>query len=267
MSIPKEIQAVLPADTVRAWTELAPHLPQQLVLVGGTALAVHLQHRISRDLDFFYTEPGVDLPVLKRTLERLPSGFAVTLEDPGTLNGVYGGTKVQFMDATTQTQIAPPTLCAGLKIASLEDILATKVKVVGDRPALRDYFDLKVIEERTGMTAEEGLRLYMHRYDVSADDTSIRHIILALGYLGDVDPDDQLPETKASIERYWAVRQPQIASYAARVSTASATQSGTAPVGGGNTPTTPASGAGSAVWVEEYERSDGTRVSGHWRNR
>jgi hypothetical protein len=216
MSFPEELRSVLPEDTVSAWTDLAPHLPPQLVLVGGTALAVHLQHRSSRDLDFFHTEPGVDLVALKTTLGSLPGGFAATLESPGTLNGLYRATKVQFLDATSQTPINKPVRCAELNVASLEDILAMKLKVVGDRPALRDYFDLKVIEQRAGMSVEEGLRLYMHRYRVSADDGSIPHIIQALGYLGDVDPDDQLPETKAVIEQYWAARQLQIARNAAR---------------------------------------------------
>lgn len=216
MNLPAEVRAVLPADTVRAWGDLAPHLPDQLVLVGGTALAVHLRHRVSRDLDFFYTEPGVDLAALKRALEQLPAGFAVTREDAGTLNGVYGATKVQFLDASEQTSINPPRVVGGLHVASLEDILATKVKVVGDRPALRDYFDLKYIEEHTNLTVEEGLRLYMLRYGVSAEDTSIGHIIATLGYLDDVDPDDELSETKATIRKYWQARQPQIARNAAR---------------------------------------------------
>jgi len=216
MSLPAHVRAVLPVDTADAWGDLAGHLPDELVLVGGTALAVHLQHRVSRDLDFFFTEPGVDLVALKRTLEGLPRGFAVTRESAGTLNGVYSATKLQFMDATTQTPIGDTTVCAGLRIAGLEDILATKVKVIGDRPALRDYFDLKFIEEHTVMTVDEGLRLYMRRYDVSADDDSVGHIITALGYLDDVDPDEQLPESKDTIQRYWAARQPQIARNAAR---------------------------------------------------
>ena len=216
MSLPAEVKAVLTTDTVRAWHDLAGLLPDQLVLVGGTALAVHLQHRVSRDLDFFFTDPGVDLAALRRALEGLPGGFAVTRESQGTLNGVYSATKVQFLDATTQTPIEEPSVCAGLRIAGMGDILATTVKAIGDRPALRDYFDLKSIEEQTDLTVDAGLRLYMRRFGVSADDVSVGHIIGALGYLGDVDPDDQLPEDKASIERYWQTRQPQIARNAAR---------------------------------------------------
>lgn len=214
--IPDDVQAVLPADTARAWTDIADHLPEQMILVGGTALAVHLKHRVSRDLGFFFTEPGADLAALSETLQQLPGGFAVTQESAGTLNGVYSATKIQFLDATSQTPIGEPSQCAGLRISGLDDLLATKIKVIGDRPALRDYYDLKVIEQRTRRTVEEGLRLYMRRYGVSADDLSIAHIIMALGYLEDVDPDDLVPESKEEIERYWAARQPEIARNAAR---------------------------------------------------
>lgn len=99
--IPHDVQAVLPTDTTRTWTDIAEHLPEQMVLVDGTALAVHLKHRVSRDLDFFFTDPGVDLAALRDTLQQLPGGFAVTQESSGTLNGVYSATKIQFLDATS----------------------------------------------------------------------------------------------------------------------------------------------------------------------
>jgi hypothetical protein len=41
--------------------------------------------------------------------------------------------------------------------------MAMKLKVVGDRGELRDYFDLMTIEQRTGRTADEGLALFLER--------------------------------------------------------------------------------------------------------
>lgn len=65
-----EYADILPAGTSQSWVRLAPHLPHHTYLVGGTALAIHLRHRVSRDLDFFTEEkfdarardggPGVD---------------------------------------------------------------------------------------------------------------------------------------------------------------------------------------------------------------
>lgn len=51
----------MPRATAHAWRTLAPHLPEDLYLGGGTALAVRLGHRVSQDLDFFYHGDRVDL--------------------------------------------------------------------------------------------------------------------------------------------------------------------------------------------------------------
>lgn len=82
--------------------------------------------------------------------------------------------------------------------------------MIGDRGELRDYFDLKHIEQLTGRTVEEGIGLYMTRFHVQPEDASIMHIVTALGYLEDVDEDELLPESKEEIARYWALRQPEV---------------------------------------------------------
>lgn len=57
----------MPRATAHAWRTLAPHLPEDLYLGGGTALAVRLGHRVSQDLDFFYHGDRVDLVDLGRS--------------------------------------------------------------------------------------------------------------------------------------------------------------------------------------------------------
>ena len=52
-----EIAHCLPSDTAQSWRTLLPAIPRTAYLAGGTALAVHLRHRISRDLDVFLEEP------------------------------------------------------------------------------------------------------------------------------------------------------------------------------------------------------------------
>ena len=81
----------------------------------------------------------------------------------------------------------------GLQVAGLSDLLAMKLKVVGDHGELRDYFDLMTIEQRTGRTADEGLALFAARFEPEYPQQAINHILLGLGYFDDVDPDDALP--------------------------------------------------------------------------
>lgn len=208
MALPHEIAAVLPADTAHNWEVIAQGVPPGTYLGGGTALAVHLGHRTSRDLDFFFHEP-IDLVALTSSLQSIGE-FAVTLRDEQTLNGVFSRTRLQFLSAIGQRRLDPTSRIAGIEVAGIGDILAMKMKVIGDRGELRDYFDVMAIERETGRTAEEGLALYMARYDVGPDHATIRHIIDGLGYFDDVAGDEALPLERDEIVSYWRARQPQL---------------------------------------------------------
>lgn len=216
---PEALRSVVPGDTLRTWTALAPVMPDALYLGGGTALAVHLAHRESRDLDFFYHRGAVDLCALKAKLGQLGS-FAVTQRAPGTLGGVFSGTKLQFLhsdEAAPQRQLEPTSKLAGINVAGIGDILAMKLKVIAERGELRDYFDLKSIEQRTGRTVEEGLGLFRERYGASADSQALGRVVRALGYLDNVEEDKLVPEDKREIAAYWTARQPDIIRSLARV--------------------------------------------------
>jgi hypothetical protein len=90
--------------------------------------------------------------------------------------------------------------------------------VVGDRGELRDYFDLMTIEQRTGRTADEGLALFVERFQPEYPQQAINHILLGLGYFDDVDPDDALPVPRDQIVDYWIRRQPEIVAARGRLS-------------------------------------------------
>lgn len=214
MSLPEWLRSILPGDTADTWHTIRDVVPASGYLAGGTAIAIHLQHRTSRDLDFFNSEPE-DLGALRRDLEQL-GAFAVTLHTDDTLNGIFNSTKLQFLDAQDQVTLEPLTVVEGIRVAGLGDLLATKLKVVGDRGELRDYFDLMVIEERGGRRAEEGIALFLRRYCPRDPDAAVRHILLGLGYFDDVGEDPFLPQAREDIATYWRRRQPEIARALAR---------------------------------------------------
>ena len=56
MTLPAWLRAVLPDGTAETWEQIRSVVPDCAYLVGGTAIAVHLRHRVSRDLDFFLAE-------------------------------------------------------------------------------------------------------------------------------------------------------------------------------------------------------------------
>lgn len=218
MTLPDEVRRALPDDAGRTWETVAPLLPRALYLGGGTALAVHIAHRVSRDLDFFYHEGAVDLASLADTLATA-GPFVVTQAAPGTLNGLFSQTKLQFLHADEvepQRRLEPTRTVGGIEVAGIGDILAMKLKVIIDRGELRDYFDLMAIERDAGRTVEEGLGLFLQRYGRPSEPFAIEPVVRALGYLGDVDEDELLPATKEEVERYWRRRQPEIVRNAAR---------------------------------------------------
>lgn len=212
MSLPDWLEALLPGETAQTWEQIAPVIPPEAYLGGGTAVAVHLRHRQSRDLDFFFHQP-LDLDRLVEAL-RSQGPFATTQRTVGTLNGLFGETRVQFLQCgieRPERQLEPTARVAGLQVAGLGDLLAMKLNAIAGRAQLRDYFDLMTIEQKAGRSVEEGLALYLARYQPAHPDSAITPILLGLGYLDDVADDPFLPAERETIAHYWQKRQPQIA--------------------------------------------------------
>jgi hypothetical protein len=176
------VRKILPPDTAATWDVIGPLVPPGAYLGGGTAIAVYLGHRVSRDLDFFFHHGSVDLDELTRRLATA-GPFAVTERAPGTLNGVFSATKVQFLHADEgcpQHLLEPPEEVDCLRVAQLSDLMAMKLKVVGDRGELRDYFDLMIIEQRAGRTVDEGLALFIERFQPEYPQQAINHILASV---------------------------------------------------------------------------------------
>jgi len=210
------LQHVLPKATLDAWGPVAAVTPDDGILMGGTALTVHLRHRVSRDLDVFTTDE-FDPDDLEHQL-RSHGAFATTLKGDGTLNGVFEDAKVQFLWSRGQRVLAKAIRVGGLNVGSIDDILATKVKVVGDRAELRDFFDLMEIEARAHRYVEEGLQLYMARFGIDETHMSLGHIVKGFGYFDDLNDDPFLEAAspaglKDRVIRYWTDRQPQIVAH------------------------------------------------------
>jgi DNA-binding transcriptional ArsR family regulator len=135
--------------------------------------------------------------------------MAITTRSPGTLNAVFSRTKVQFLHAdeiNPRYLLGEPMQVAGIRVADLDDLFAMKLKVIGDRGELRDYFDLMVIEQRTGRTVEEGMQLFLQRYQPQYPQQALGHIVRGLGYFDDVEPDELLPIGRQAVVDYWGNR-------------------------------------------------------------
>jgi hypothetical protein len=126
----ERVRSILPPDTALTWETIAPIVPSAAYLGGDMAIAVHLAHRVCRDLDFFFHRSSINLEGLITKLSAAGQ-FAVTERAPGTLNGVFSATRVHFLHADEtrpQRLLESPTQIDGLHIAQISDLMAMKLR-------------------------------------------------------------------------------------------------------------------------------------------
>lgn len=152
----------LPPTQLRLWPQLAPTRSLGFVLYGGTAIALRLGHRISVDFDFF-TDRQLDKDALREafpfladalTLQETPNGLTV-LVSPGDPEKAV---KVSFFGSIGFGRVGEPEITDDgvLSVASADDLMATKVKVVLQRNEAKDYKDIAALV-RSGISLAKGL--------------------------------------------------------------------------------------------------------------
>lgn len=138
---------ILPAPQRRLWDELVA-VPEEFVLYGGTAIALHLGHRQSVDFDFFGNKP-LDPAQLVPAVSFL-AGAVVTQREPNTFGCTVdrgGVVRLSFFGLPSLPRLSPPLIAPdnGLRVASLLDLAGTKASVVQMRAEARDYIDIDAL--------------------------------------------------------------------------------------------------------------------------
>jgi len=141
-----KLQTLPPAQR-RLWLELR-EVPEEFALYGGTAIALHLGHRVSIDFDFFAA--GEFNPF--ELYDRVPflAGAQVLQQEKNTLTcSVERGdpVKVSFFGLPKLRHIEAPLVVSeiGLKVAPLVDLAGLKAAVVQQRGEAKDYLDLDAL--------------------------------------------------------------------------------------------------------------------------
>lgn len=109
-------------------------------LVGGTALALQIGHRLSVDFDFFLydTLPEGLLQKIKRVFKR--QQVSVTYSAPEQLNVIIDGVKATFLNYPYQI-IYPLVSYKEIQLASVLEIALMKSFSIGKRLSYKDYVD------------------------------------------------------------------------------------------------------------------------------
>lgn len=109
-------------------------------LAGGTALALHLGHRYSEDLDFFTLKAFAS----KSQIQFLSKIGNFKLNQTGwrTILGEFEGTKFSLSYYQYKLIEKPQTILKNTYLASLADIAAMKIAAIADRGTKRHFIDL-----------------------------------------------------------------------------------------------------------------------------
>ena len=179
-------------DTVRA-IELVSGTPiiKKAYLAGGTALALHLGHRISVDLDFF-TQEELDENILAADLSSLQE-FKEEGKAWRTNWGKVGETKFSLF-YYKYPLLAPTHSFMGINVLDLRDIAAMKIQALGDRGAKRDFIDLFFLAKTYSL--DEMLDFYNQKYGDLED--KVYHLIRSLDYFADAET-EELPRMLVDI--------------------------------------------------------------------
>lgn len=143
---------ILPPEQQRYWPKFKGVSEEGFVLYGGTAIALRLGHRTSVDFDFFSHLP-LDRKSLFHRFPFLKDGVEIPTEDGSgqntftcTLPSLTGAKplKVSFFGTIDFGRLQEPSWTddGNLLVASLDDLLAQKLKVVLQRVEIKDYLDI-----------------------------------------------------------------------------------------------------------------------------
>jgi predicted nucleotidyltransferase component of viral defense system len=200
------------------------------LLIGGTALALQIGHRISLDLDFVFTDPSGKLPTqtinaLIRDLEskghtaklvnhpaqestfRINTGEWLTdYARDYAIDGVkvtffaesprQGPKRVAFWRAAKCVSFSD----AGLNLLHIDACKIAKTLVLENRVRSRDLFDLMVLMRDHGLTVDELMHIAQTQSDKAADSEQHRLILRGLIPLDRMDEGLQSVGAQASID-------------------------------------------------------------------
>ena len=152
------------------------------VLVGGSALAMHICHRKSEDLDFFTYENSFDKKEIYDFLKYFEQKEILN-ETNEQIDLLLDGVKVTFFNASWS--FLTPDVKRKFNLASLEQIATMKINVLFLRAKYRDYYDIYFLVKKS-MSLR---RIYECGLDV-VEGVNFKLFSVALLYIDDIEDDN-----------------------------------------------------------------------------
>ena len=135
------------------------------VLVGGTASAIHAQHRFSRDADHILTDLRFRFDDVVAELESVAGWKTARVKRPvlilGSLDGIETGIRQLYRDEPLETTVLDYHGQV-LTVPTQAEILRIKGVLILKRNATRDYLDFVALADHIG---DQGLAQALQSFD------------------------------------------------------------------------------------------------------
>lgn len=159
-------------------------------LAGGSAVAWHLRHRISRDIDLFSATGTEDLGALRERIAVAVPGAEVVSTTEVSLRLRLEGAPVDLVRYRYPLLEPPSVGPRGFSVAGLRDLAAMKLGAVAGRGLRRDFWDLYAILGRS-LSIGDAAFAYVDRFGLAQPD--LYHLALSLTYFADAERDTVFP--------------------------------------------------------------------------
>ncbi len=163
-----QIKKAMPEATFELFTEGFSNMDyiRNWTLVGGTALSIHLQHRLSEDLDFFIEKSTLQqekthIEKMITDLEGKGYNCIKTHSNDENLDFEIEGVKVTFFASGLKNLKSHCCSYKNIEVAGIETIIAMKMEaIISYRTKIRDFYDIYIISEHEGISLFAMLDIY-----------------------------------------------------------------------------------------------------------
>jgi len=115
--------------------------------VGGSALSIRLQHRLSEDIDLFTWNKNIDKKEILSTLRKLGIPFVILSASDTQINVVADDVNLTFFAQGEDFLKDREQIIGNLYAVSLGTLAGMKVNTLFLRAKFRDYYDLFVLNK------------------------------------------------------------------------------------------------------------------------
>jgi hypothetical protein len=190
------------------------HLPLRgFYLADGTAIAAHLGHRRSLDIDLFSASARTSLEAPRRAIVEGFEGTAVVEASDAAIRLLCDGAPLDLVRYPYPLLQRPVRGPGDFPTARLLDLAVMKLSAIARRGIRRDFWDLYEITTRGGITLRAATRGYVRRYGVAEAD--LYAVLRSLTYFGDAEaeltwPAGLRPRAWARIREYFVAAAPAL---------------------------------------------------------